>query len=599
MGMSPLTFRILPVRAGTIIVPDDYPQIQQAIDEATPGQTILVRPGSYNESLVINKTISLIGEEKATTIISQDYASESIRIYADNVELRGFSIEFSVEPPALPHAIILLNSASNCRILDNDFRGPASLGMYIVNGSGNRIVGNTVAENWESLHPWVGIDMVNSTGNIITENSVLADQYSLWMRSSNLNHVFHNTFMVTWTPSPAMALSRSNSNVIEGNSLYDWSFGGSSVVELWGSSWNAFFHNNVNAYFGAEMSIDTNSVNNTWDDGYPSGGNYWTTYGGTDLYSGPYQNITGNDGIGDAPVVFDEENRDMYPLMKSWSPRIRNLNTSLYYATIQDAIDDPETLDGHAISVSSGTYYEHVVVSKSISLIGECQETTIIDGGEMFTPIVQITANNVTIKCFTIQNSGLIFGWEGGGIYVTDSSWNYITENTINNTQYGVNLRDSRENTITGNTIMKNDVGIHFWDNSNGSIIYHNNFIENGWQVRYLVGPSSCVWDNGCEGNYWSNYNGTDLEGNGIGDTELPWEDVDSYPLMNVYWNPADVDHDLDADLYDAVKLLIAYGSKLGNENFNPHCDIAELYGEIDLYDAVLVLVNYGKKYGS
>jgi hypothetical protein len=52
-----------------------------------------------------------------------------------------------------------------------------------------------------------------------------------------------------------------------------------------------------------------------WDNGYPSGGNYWSDYTGTDLYSGPYQNETGSDGIGDTSYDIDVNNRDNYPLM--------------------------------------------------------------------------------------------------------------------------------------------------------------------------------------------------------------------------------------------------------------------------------------------
>jgi nitrous oxidase accessory protein NosD len=58
---------------------------------------------------------------------------------------------------------------------------------------------------------------------------------------------------------------------------------------------------------------------NTWDDGYPSGGNYWSNYTGIDEYSGPSQNETGSDGIGDTPYVIDENNTDRYPLMAPFS----------------------------------------------------------------------------------------------------------------------------------------------------------------------------------------------------------------------------------------------------------------------------------------
>ena len=69
-------------------------------------------------------------------------------------------------------------------------------------------------------------------------------------------------------------------------------------------------------------------------------------------------------------------------------------------------------------------------------------------------------------------------------------------------------------------------------------------------------------------------------------------------PVTVYCWNPADVNHDLEVNLYDAVLLLVAYGSKLEDENCNRYCDIAEPYGKIDLYDAVLLLSNYGEKFG-
>lgn len=53
----------------------------------------------------------------------------------------------------------------------------------------------------------------------------------------------------------------------------------------------------------------------TWDNGYPSGGNYWIGYVSTDKFSGPYQNITGSDGIGDTPYVIDGDDIDHYPFM--------------------------------------------------------------------------------------------------------------------------------------------------------------------------------------------------------------------------------------------------------------------------------------------
>jgi len=99
----------------------------------------------------------------------------------------------------------------------------------------------------------------------------------------------------------------SNYNSISGNNITANNVDG---IRLYSSSSNSIFRNNfVN---NAQQVYSSDSVN-TWDDGYPSGGNYWSDYNGTDLYSGPYQNITGSDGIGDTPYIIDGNNRDRYP----------------------------------------------------------------------------------------------------------------------------------------------------------------------------------------------------------------------------------------------------------------------------------------------
>jgi len=67
---------------------------------------------------------------------------------------------------------------------------------------------------------------------------------------------------------------------------------------------------------------------------------------------------------------------------------------------------------------------------------------------------------------------------------------------------------------------------------------------------------------------------------------------------FQVCWNPADIDHDSDVDLYNAVSLLTVYGSELESEGYNCCCDIAEPYGKIDLYDSVLLLSSFGEKLG-
>jgi hypothetical protein len=64
-----------------------------------------------------------------------------------------------------------------------------------------------------------------------------------------------------------------------------------------------------------QVLFDNVGYTNAWDAGYPEGGNYWSDYNGTDANSGPNQNETGGDGIGDSPRSLNDSNEDRYPLM--------------------------------------------------------------------------------------------------------------------------------------------------------------------------------------------------------------------------------------------------------------------------------------------
>jgi len=84
----------------TITVPDDYPTIQQAINAASPGDTIFVRNGTYHENVLVNKTVNLIGENNQTTIIDAGGVGTVIRVSAsgltpgsaDNVTIANFTL---------------------------------------------------------------------------------------------------------------------------------------------------------------------------------------------------------------------------------------------------------------------------------------------------------------------------------------------------------------------------------------------------------------------------------------------------------------------------------------------------------------------------
>jgi parallel beta-helix repeat protein len=127
------------------------------------------------------------------------------------------------------------------------------------------------------------------------------------------------------------------------------------------------------------------------------------------------------------------------------------------------------------------------------------------------------------------------------GIWLyTSSNFNSISGNSITNAYIGIQLESSSNNNITGNTVTNNDEGISIDNQGSGNRIYHNNFVGNTNQA-YAKGTTD-VWDNGYPsgGNYWSDYNGTDANHDGIGDSSyvIDGNNIDYYPLVNQYVVP-------------------------------------------------------------
>ncbi|KAF5413826.1 MAG: Cell surface glycoprotein [Candidatus Methanophagaceae archaeon] len=150
---------------------------------------------------------------------------------------------------------------------------------------------------------------------------------------------------------------------------------------------------------------------------------------------------------------------------------VHNLDTGEDFATIQAAIDDGDTEEGHTITVDPGTYTENVVVNRSISLIGADRNTTIIDGSGYGT-VVNVTANNVNISGFTMKNSGYLAGIK------LSSDHNTLTDINVMNNDRGIKLWNSNNNTLVKNNISTNNYGI-LMDYSNNNFFSNNNINKN------------------------------------------------------------------------------------------------------------------------
>lgn len=211
-------------------------------------------------------------------------------------------------------------------------------------------------------------------------------------------------------------------------------------------------------------------------------------------------------------------------------------------------------LSGDTIFVYNGTYIERLIINKPISLTGQNKHSTIIDGNRTGT-VIEVTANNISITEFTIKNSGL-FHYKLCGIYVEKISNSNISHNIVTYNYKGIHFVNSSHNIFTGNEISKNLEAIYM-TNSNVSIFtkntfsnnefaivatsssnntaFHNNFINNTHFISSI--NSANYWDNGMEGNYWSDYTGKDENQDGIGESPyiIDANNQDNHPLMGTF----------------------------------------------------------------
>lgn len=154
---------------------------------------------------------------------------------------------------------------------------------------------------------WIGY---LSSDNHIARNNFSNNDYSgILLASGHNNTIVHNNFVSNECGVCATNVTQNNTVAFNDFSGNQRSIG----LDMWGRSYtrdNVVHHNN---FLGS--GIVTDNSTNTWDDGYPSGGNYWHDYAGLDNYSGPDQDIPGSDGIGDTPYLIDDDTSDCYPLM--------------------------------------------------------------------------------------------------------------------------------------------------------------------------------------------------------------------------------------------------------------------------------------------
>ncbi|MEM3578285.1 MAG: NosD domain-containing protein [Candidatus Bathyarchaeia archaeon] len=217
--------------------------------------------------------------------------NESIVIEKDNIIINGNGYTLQGAPPSYGFTLNNRNNVTIRNVFIIGFR----YGIFL-----NFTTSNIIELNAMTNCDRGGIWLQNSTGNTIAKNAITNSYCGILLTWSNTtNTITNNT--VRNNPFGIMLIGSTN-NIITENTIANNTVAG---IYLDRSDNNQIYHNNIIANT-PQATISESTC--TWDNGYPSGGNYWSDYTGTD---------NNHDGIGDTPYTIDENNTDRYPLINT------------------------------------------------------------------------------------------------------------------------------------------------------------------------------------------------------------------------------------------------------------------------------------------
>jgi hypothetical protein len=343
----------------TLVVPDMYSTIQEAVAHAQSGDKIFIKQGTYdgpaNETIFVNKPLSIIGENAQNTTINLQPAYSQWWLFATCFESSDDAIVFNADDCKLSnltlvncHGGAISATGNRIQVLGNNITSKIVMnGSYYnvvdnicpeisLNVSSSNIIGNSAgycvniegSSNLITNNVCTGIGLFNGTHNLVTSNLLKGDYgYSaIELRNGSDNAFYKNRLEGNF--GYGFDLWFSCDNLVVANSLTDCHVGSFAIG---GSFNNRIYLNNIknsNWYdryyydFYSDRWIrngtSTMSISdNIWDNG--TKGNYWANYNGSD---------TNGDGVGDEPYTmelsvehFEGENTkvfgdsDKFPLM--------------------------------------------------------------------------------------------------------------------------------------------------------------------------------------------------------------------------------------------------------------------------------------------
>jgi len=569
---------------GIIYVPDDYAKIQWAVDNATSGDTIIVSDGTYTENIDVNKAHLTIRSENGagSTIVQAATSNDDVfRVIANWVNITGFTVQNAA---GSGFAGIYLYYAGHCNISSNNVTNNSNDGIKLWYSSDNTLTNNNASNNW------YGIYLDESSSNTITNNNANSnDWYGIYLDSSSNNTLTNNTASSNYND--GIYLSSSSNNTLTNNTASNNNWG----IYLDSSSNNTLTNNNATSNTFDGIYLRSSSNNNTLIDNTAN-----SNRNGIFLDSSSNNTLTNNTAnSNDSGIFLDSSSNNTLTnnnansndwcgiyLDESSSNTLTNNNASnnsndgikLWYSSDNTLTNN--TMSGNTRNFfvngnSLSRYTQNIDTSNTVDgkpiyyWVNHYDEQVPHDAG--FVGIVNST--NITVRNLTLtKNShGVLLAYTDNssiedvtasnnyydGIYLDESSSsssnNTLTNNTANsNDSDGICLDESSSNTITNNNANSNDwYGIYLMWFSSHNTIYLNNFVNNVFNAVSLSGTTN-TWNSteeitytykgsnhtGHLGNYWDDYTGSDIDGDGIGETPYTIDsDADSYPLVEPFEN--------------------------------------------------------------
>ena len=435
--------------------PDNYSKIQDAIDDANPGDTVFVYSGTYNEQVTIEEdSINLIGEDRETTIVDGEGLRSNWPVInicdTKYVNVSGFTVQ--------------------------NYQGISFGGLGILGGEYNRVVGNKCINNKGHGGIYVG----GSNYCVVADNICnLNDASGIRMRCSVPGGMHYNTITnnVCKSNKYGIFLTYADNNIISDNNCSDngqAGQGGYVDILLKNSNNNQLLNNILEGKysFGITLSLSTN--NSVKNNVCESGGIYIH-------YSDEHKLIENEAKKG---IKINGED------LSNWNSHIIQDNTAnnepIYY--YKDMDGDGITIPNNAAQVILANCVNFEMQNLNIS--------NVCDGIQVgFSSDNEIRSN--ILSSIALE-----------GITIYSSHNNLLTNNHLSNIGYNsIFVSLSNGNNISENDVVDNGCGIYLGGESNNNQVYKNIFTENGYGIRLFYKCKNNLFSfNSLNNNYYGIY---------------------------------------------------------------------------------------------